>query len=81
LDLDRFIVIKGDSNRSALLKRAVRLTERYKDNGFELNELGRAILHRPSDSLRGARWIDEGAVKLLFKEIERLNPELASKLP
>jgi hypothetical protein len=81
LDLDYFIVIKGDPNRSALLKRAVRLTERYKDNSFELNELGRAILHRPSDSLRGARWIDEGAVKLLFKEIEKLNPELASKLP
>jgi hypothetical protein len=81
LDLDYFIVIKGDPNRSALLKRAVRLTERYKDNSFELNELGRAILHRPSDSLRGARWIDEGAVKSLFKEIEGINPELANKLP
>jgi len=80
LDLDYFIVIKGDPNRSALLKRAVRLTERYKDNSFVLNELGRAILHRPSDSLRGARWIDEGAVKLLFKEIEKLNPELVNKL-
>jgi hypothetical protein len=80
LDLDYFIVIKGDPNRSALLKRAVRLTERYKDNSFVLNELGRAILHRPSDSLRGARWIDEGAVMLLFKEIERLNPELVNKL-
>jgi hypothetical protein len=81
LGQDCFVLVKGDPNRSALLKRAVKLTERQEGYGFVLNELGRTLLSRSSDSLRGARWIDENAVRLLFKEVERLNPELASKFP
>jgi hypothetical protein len=81
LDLERFALIKGDPGRSALLKRAVRLTERCgRYGGFLLNRLGRAILSRTSDTLRGARWISESAAKLLIREITELNPELVGKL-
>ncbi len=80
LDLDYFTLIKGDPHHSALLKHAVRLTERYEKYGFVLNKLGQTILARTLDSLRGTRWINESAVKLLNKEITKLNPELTNKL-
>jgi len=80
LDLDYFTLIKGDPDHSALLKHAIRLTERYDKFGFALNKLGQTILARTFDSLRGTRWIDESAVKLLTKEITKLNPEVTNKL-
>jgi hypothetical protein len=61
-------------------ERAVRLTERCENGGFMLNKHGQMILSRTFDTLRGARWINESAVKLLIREVIELNPELASKL-
>jgi hypothetical protein len=80
LDLDYFTLIKGDPNHSTLLKHAVRLTECYEKYGFMLNKLGQTILSRTFDPLRGTRWINESAVKLLNKEITKLNPELTNQL-
>lgn len=77
LDWDCFILIVGDPKHSALLPHAVRLTEGFEAYSFRLNDLGQAILKRISDTLRGFRWIDEDAVKVLAREICRLDNELA----
>jgi len=81
LDLDHFILIIGDATSSSRLFHAVPLTNGFKEYGYTLNELGRAILKRTSDSVRGARWIDEDSVKLLAGEIAKFNCELTEKFP
>ena len=80
VDWDNFIVVAGEPEGSALLARAVRLTEGYERFSFRLNQLGRSILGRDMDTLRGARWIDEKAGKLLAEAIAKTNPDLRADL-
>jgi len=80
LDLDYFIVIKGDPDRSALLTHAIQLTDGFERYGYKLNELGQFILRKTTDSLRGARWIDQNAIRQLAKKIAESNPEIGNKL-
>jgi len=80
LDWDHFVLIVGDHRRSALLTHAIRLTERFETFSFTLNELGRSILKRNSDTLRGFRWINEEGVRRLAREIGKDNAELTDKL-
>jgi len=77
---ERFLIIKGEPKASALLSRAVRLTDGYEKYTFKLNELGREILKKETDILRGARRIDEEAVERLVEEISKHNKELEGKL-
>jgi hypothetical protein len=76
---DHFILIVGNSQRSAPLNRAVKLTEGFRDTSFELNELGRSILRNNSHRLRIA-WIHDNAVKTLASSIVGTNPQLSDKL-
>lgn len=80
LDWDHFRIIVGDQKRSALLTHVIQLTEGYERPSFRLNELGRSILKRDSDTLRGFRWVGEEAVRLLAREISKTNTELTDKL-
>lgn len=77
VDWDEFIVLAGDAERSARLEHAVRLTEGFERFSFKLNQLGQKILNRNMDTLRGLRWIDENAWRLLAEEITKTNPELS----
>lgn len=80
LDWDHFVLIVGDQERSGLLTHAIRLTEGFETFSFTLNELGRSILKRTSDTLRGFRWIDEKAVSALAREICKDDTELINRL-
>lgn len=80
LEWDRFILINGDPKRSALLTRAVSLTNRFERYEFKLNKLGRSILRKASDPMRGARRIAGDAVNLLVREIAQANQELEDKV-
>ena len=80
LDWDHFILIKGDPERSALLTRAVQLTSCFERYEFKLNRLGRSILRKESDPMRGVRRIDENTVNLLVREVTQSNNELEDKL-
>ena len=73
LDIDWFSLIAGDSKESALLVRAIPLTEKYENGTFILNDIGRQIRGRNTDSLRGTRWINEDGVSLLMDEIFKTN--------
>ncbi len=65
--------------RSALLSHAIRLTERYGKHNYLLTSLGRAILARERDTLRGGRWVTD--LSLLVDEILAGNPELTLNHP
>jgi len=80
LDFDYFVIIKGDPNRSCILTHAIRLTDRFEGFGFRLNKLGQSIIRKASDSMRGARWINEDAVSILVNEITETNDLVGSKL-
>lgn len=80
LDLDRFVLIKGDPGKSAILNKAIKLTNGFEKTSFKLNNLGKAILSRQKDTLRGFRWIDESAVRIVAKAIDKTNPEIHSKI-
>ena len=75
LDIDWFSLIAGDSGESALLDRAIPLTEKYENGTFRLNEIGRQIRKRNTDTLRGTRWVDKEGVNLLMDEILKMNPQ------
>jgi len=81
VDWDAFIVVAGDSERSALLTHAVRLTEHFERFSFKLNQLGQTILKRNLDTLRGVRWLDEDVGRLLAEAIAKTNPNLTFDLP
>lgn len=74
LDIDWFSLIAGDTGESALLNRAIPLTEKYEKGSFILNDIGRQIRGRDTDTLRGTRWINEDGVSLLMDEIFKTNP-------
>jgi len=76
VDWDVFIVAAGDPERSALLTHAVQLTEGFERFSFGLNQLGQKILNRNMDTLRGMRWIDVNAGRLLAEAIAKTNPDL-----
>jgi len=76
IDWDGFIVVAGDPERSALLDHAVQLTEGFEKFSFKLNQLGRTILKREMDTLRGARWIDARACNILSEQVMNANPDL-----
>jgi len=80
LDWDSFVLIVGEPSHSGLLRYAVQLTEHFERNEFRLSNLGQAILGKTSDSMRGARWIDEGKVALLAKKITETNGQLKNEL-
>ena len=80
LDYDQFILVMGDPDKSALLNRAIPLTMGYEGYWYKLNELGQTILKRKNDTLRGTRWLDHNAVKLLAEKIVEKNPEIESKI-
>ena len=80
LDWDQFILVKGNPEASAILNKTVQLTDGFQQYDFNLNSLGKSILQRAHDTLRGFRWIDAASVKLLADEIGRKNPELLVKL-
>lgn len=85
-----FLVIQGDTERSALLRIAVRMTERKiktaggkKRQGwtYKLNPLGQEVLGKPSYT-RGIRTnIDEDGIKRLISAIKKKNREIADRLP
>nr|MDO8099648.1 hypothetical protein [Candidatus Njordarchaeota archaeon] len=80
VDFHEFIMVAGDPERSALLTHATQLTERFERFSFRLNKLGQTILKRSMDTLRGLRWIDENAGRLLAEEIAKTNPNLTFDL-
>jgi len=80
IDWDQFVLVVGYQNRSSILTRSIQLTKGFETYSFTLNELGQSILKRNSDTLRGFRWIDEEAVRVLAREIYKLNEELGDKL-
>ena len=77
LDIDWFSLIIGDPENSAMLCKAVPLTEKFENGSFILNDIGRQIRGRNTDTLRGTRWLDEDGVNFLMDEILKLNPELS----
>ena len=80
VDRDYCIVLAGEQEGSALLTRAVQLTQGFERVSFKLNQLGRTILGRDTDTLRGVRWIDENAGKLLAEAIAKTNSDLEFNL-
>jgi len=74
LDIDWFSLTVGDPKESALLVRAIPLTEKYENGSFILNNIGRQIRGRNTDTLRGTRWINEDGVSLLLDAISKTNP-------
>jgi len=81
LDWDQFVLIKGNPQKSAILNKAVQLTNGFESFSFALNNLGQTILNRKNDTLRGFRWINEYSVKLLIEVMNQSNSELLDKLP
>ncbi len=78
LDWDEVIVWVGNRSGSALLSHAVRLTEKFDRYEFVLNRVGRQILRKERDNLRGVRKDIKGDI--LAAEIMRQNPELSFDL-
>jgi len=76
VDCDKFIVVAGYPECSSLLKRAVQLTERFEGFSFRLNQLGLRILKRERDTLRGFRWLDENAARILAEAVMEVNSDL-----
>ena len=74
LDIDWFSLITGDPENSILLDKAIPLTENFKNGSFSLNDVGRKIRGRNTDTLRGIRWLYEDGVTILLDEILKMNP-------
>lgn len=77
---DGSIEIFGDEEYSTRLTYAVPLTVHPEGRFFKLNSLGKEIWNRETDSLRGARKINERQIKLLVAEIKKRNSHLSDKL-
>ena len=75
-DSNDFTLVAGFHDKSFLIPKAVKLTEKYEYGSFVLNALGQRIFNRITDTLRGVRKINEEAVRLLLQEIKRTNPEI-----
>ena len=68
-----FTLIVGHKDQSCRLEKAVQLTERQGKGSFILNNLGRRIRGRKTDTLMGVRWLNEVAVNQILEEIKRVN--------
>lgn len=75
-----FRVVQGDPAHSALLPKAVSLTERWDGKEFKLNKLGREILGKDFEAMRNIRNLTEEQMKKLIKAIVDKNPGLKRKL-
>lgn len=79
-----FRVVRGDPNRSALLRKAVCLTARWdeKHKQFKLKRLGKSILQSESwyEAMRSGRNLDKKGERKLVDAILKANPDLKGKL-
>lgn len=72
-----FTLVVGHKDQSFRLEKAVQMTERQENGSFILNNLGRRIRGRNTDTLMGVRWLDEAAVNQILEEIKRVNPYIS----
>lgn len=78
-----FRVVRGDPDRSALLRKAVSLTARWdqKHNQFKLKGLGKDILQSDSwyDAMRNVKKLKKKGERKLVDAILKTNPDLKGK--